>query len=79
MSFVERAPALTEEELDALTRAATWYASYHARAIASEADEMHAYAIAERRSYLALVGGLRKLGIRFALPDELTEHARQAA
>lgn len=79
MSFVDRASALTEAELDALSRAATWYASYHARVIAGEAEETHAYALAERRSYLDLVRGLHKLGIRFALPDELVELTRQAA
>jgi hypothetical protein len=79
MSFVERAPRLTEDEFEALTRAGTWYANYFAREIAAEAQQSHAYAVEERRSYLALVSGLRKLGVLYALPDELSEHRRQAA
>lgn len=79
MSFAERVNALNDEELAALARAGTWYANYFAREIAGEAEETHAYAVEERRSYLALVHGLRKLGILYALPDELSEHARQAA
>lgn len=79
MSFTGPGTELTEEEFDALTRAATWYANYFARTIADEAEEMHAAAVGARQSYVALVDGLRKLGIRYALPDELAEHARQAA
>jgi hypothetical protein len=79
MAFTERVTNLDEEELEALTRAATWYANYFAREIAAEAGETHAYAVEERRSYLALVRALGALGIRFPVPDELQPHVRQAA
>ena len=79
MSFVERASRLTEQEFEALARAGTWYANYFAREIAAEASETAAYAVEERRSYLALVDALRKLGVLYAVPDELTPHAREAA
>ena len=79
MALADRVSELTEEELDGLLRAASWYASYFARDIAAEAEETHALAVEERRSYLALVRALRKLGVMFAVPDELREHAREAA
>lgn len=79
MSFSERAAALSDEQLEALTRAGVWYANYFAREIATEANESHAYAVDERRSYLSLVEALQTLGIRFALPDELRQHLSEAA
>jgi hypothetical protein len=79
MAFVERAPRLSEQELEALTRAGTWYANYFAREIAAEASETAAYAVEERRAYLTLVSALRTLGLRYAVPDELAEHAAEAA
>lgn len=79
MAFTERVTQLDEEELEALARAATWYAKYFAREVAAGSGETHAYAVEERRSYLALVRGLGTLGIRLAVPDELQPHVRQAA
>jgi hypothetical protein len=79
MTFVERAPRLTEQELEALARAGNWYANYFAADIAAEASDTSAYAVAERHDYLTLVAALRKLGLLYAVPDELAEHAREAA
>lgn len=79
MSFSDRVAGLSEEELDALTGAASWYASYAARDVAAEAQDMSAYAVEGRRSYFALVGALGKLGVRKVVPDVLYEHSRQAA
>jgi hypothetical protein len=79
MSFSERVTDLTEEELDALTAAASWYASYTARDIAAESDDRSAYAVEARDSYLSLLRGLRKLGIMLAVPDALLERNRRAA
>ncbi len=79
MSFTDRVAGLTEEQVEALTRAALWYANYFAREIAGEAGQTHASAVDDRHDYLALVEGLRVLGVRFALPDELQEHLPQAA
>ncbi len=79
MAFTERVTDLDEEELEALAGAATWYAKYFAREVAEEACETHAYAVEQRRSYLALVRALATLGIRLAVPDELQPHARHAA
>lgn len=79
MSFQERVTDLTEEELDALTAAASWYASYAARDIAAEVGDESAYAVEARQSYISLVRGLRKLGIMLAVPDSLLEHSRRAA
>lgn len=78
MAFTDRVADLSEDELDALARASTWYANYFADRIAAEAAESHAYAVEARRSYLDLVSALRKLGIRYALPDALQPHERQA-
>lgn len=75
----DRLPNLTQHEVVALTRAATWYANYFSGEIAAESGEDHAYAVEERRDYLALVDALRKLGVSFALPDALVDHARSAA
>lgn len=79
MSFSDRVKELSEDELDALTAAASWYASYSARDVAAEADDPSAYAVEARETYFALVRGLRKLGIGTAVPDVLLEHARSAA
>lgn len=76
---IDRLSQLTQDEVVALTGAATWYANYAAREIADEAEETHAYAVERRRSYLALVCGLRKLGVPYAVPDELLDHVRSAA
>lgn len=79
MAFGDRVTALSEEELDALTRASTWYANYFAHELAAEAEETHSLAVAERKAYLDLVSALRKLGIRFAVPDELGPHLQRVA
>lgn len=79
MSFTDRVTDLTEDEIDAMARASTWYANYFAEQIAVDADESHAYAVETRRAYLDLVSALRKLGIRYAVPDALQSHEQQAA
>jgi hypothetical protein len=79
MSFTDRATDLTEDELDAMARASTWYANYFAEQIAGDAGESHAYAVEARRGYLDLVSALRKLGIRYAVPDALQPQERQPA
>lgn len=63
---------LTASEREALVAAASWYASYHAHAIAADADDPSLAAITDRERYVSLVAALRKLGVRIALPDELT-------
>jgi hypothetical protein len=70
---------LTAEELAALRGAATWYANYHAREIDADAHETAAYAVEDRRRYLALLSALRKLGVQIPLPDQLAAVQRQAA
>lgn len=68
------AEALSDEERRALTSAATWYFKRHARIIAEEADDRSALAVSHRERYLELHAALWKLGVRLALPDELTPH-----
>lgn len=68
------ADALTDDESQALTSAATWYFKRHARIIADEADDGSALAVSHRERYLDLHAALWKLGIRLALPDELASH-----
>lgn len=70
---------LSREEIDALARAASWYASYFAREISAEADDTHAYAVEERRAYLTLLAALHKLGVPYPVPDALRRHTRDAA
>lgn len=79
MTFSDRVHALSEEELDALTAAATWYANYAARDVIEQAGDSSAYAVEQRRSYLALVEGLRKLGIGVAVPEVLDRAHLRAA
>jgi hypothetical protein len=79
MPFSDRVHALSEEELDALTAAATWYANYASRDIVEQADDVSAYAVEQRRSYLALVDGLRKLGVMVAVPEALEPTELRAA
>lgn len=71
------AAALSEAEAEALARAGSWYANYHARMIAERADDESAYAVAKRERYDDLVSGLRKLGVR--IPDSATLGREQAA
>lgn len=70
---------LTPDEALALRGAGIWYANYHARRIAAQAQETAAYAVEDRRQFLDLVSALRKLGVRFALPDGLAEAQRTTA
>ena len=62
---------LTGNELDALLDAAAWYAKYHHRMIAEEADDPSAMAVARRERFRDLHAGLRKLGIRLRQPAGL--------
>jgi hypothetical protein len=64
----EQVDALTEDELVEIRRAATWYAKYHARIIAEQADDLSAMAVVQRDRYLALIAGLRKMGVRIVDP-----------
>lgn len=68
------AEALTADEQQALLSAATWYFKRHARMIADEADDGSALAVSYREPFLELHSALWKLGVRLALPDELTQH-----
>lgn len=79
MTFSDRAHALSEEELDALTAAATWYANYASRDVIEQAGDSSAYAVEQRRSYLALVEGLRKLGVMVVVPEALDRAPLRAA
>lgn len=64
----EQIEALNEDEIVELRRAAAWYAKYHARIIAERADDHSAMAVAQRDRYLALIAGLRKMGVRIVDP-----------
>lgn len=64
MDLKERIDGLSEEEIAQIRAAATWYAKFHARIIAERADDPSAKAVAQRDRYLALIGGLRKLGAK---------------
>ena len=79
MTFSDRLDTLSEEELDALSAAATWYAHYASRDVIEQAADASAYAVEQRRSYLALVEGLRKLGIMVAVPEALDRAPLRAA
>jgi hypothetical protein len=63
--------ALGEDELDALTSAATWYFKYHGRMIAERADDRSAVALAQREDFHDLHAALWKLGVQVALPEGL--------
>ena len=67
----ETALALSDDELRALAEGAAWYAKYHERMIADQADDASAAAVARRRHFTDLHAGLRKLGIRMRRPDGL--------
>lgn len=60
---------LTQDEMNALTAAAAWYAKRHEAMISERADDSSASAMAERGRYLALHSALQKLGVRLRLPD----------
>jgi hypothetical protein len=68
MDLRDQLAMLSDEELLELKGAATWYAKFHARIIAERADDPSAMAVAQRDRYLALIGGLRKLGVRIVDP-----------
>ncbi|MGK2939477.1 MAG: hypothetical protein ACSLFR_17020 [Solirubrobacteraceae bacterium] len=72
-------PDLTPEEVRALRAAGAWYAKYHQARVADLADDPSAYAEEKREEFLALVAGLRKLGVEMALPDALRASERRLA
>jgi hypothetical protein len=63
---------LTEDEVNALTAAAAWYAKRHEAMISERADDVSASAVAERERYLTLHCALAKLGVRLRLPDRIS-------
>jgi hypothetical protein len=65
-------PDLTAAEREALVAAGAWYAKYHASDIAADAGDSSIAAVTERARYEALLAALDKLGVKVALPDELT-------
>ncbi|MCC6223312.1 MAG: hypothetical protein IT201_07440 [Thermoleophilia bacterium] len=67
--------ALSEQELQALLEAAAWYARYHHRMIAEQADDPSALAETRRERFRDLHAGLRKLGIALREPDGLRRSA----
>jgi hypothetical protein len=73
------AQSLEPDEVEALRAAGAWYAKHHADRVAARVDDPSAYAEHQREKFLALVRGLRKLGVEMALPDALCPKERQAA
>ena len=63
---------LSESELRALVDGAAWYAKYHQRMIADQADDRSAAGTVRREHFRDLYAGLRKLGVRMRVPDGLT-------
>lgn len=63
---------LSERELRALTQGAAWYAKYHERMIAEQADDRSAMAASRREHFQELHSALRKLGVRLRMPAGLT-------
>lgn len=70
MDLREQISELSDEEIVEIRSAATWYAKFHARIIAERADDPSAQAVAQRDRYLALIAGLRKLGVRVVDPTK---------
>ncbi|MGH3032455.1 MAG: hypothetical protein ACRDNE_17165 [Gaiellaceae bacterium] len=66
-----RLEPLGEHELNALLEAASWYAKYHHRMIAEQADDPSAMAVARRDRFRALHDALDKLGVRLRRPEGL--------
>ena len=60
---------LSEHELDALKEGAAWYAKYHERMIAEQADDRSAAAVLRREHFQDLHAALRKLGVQIRKPD----------
>lgn len=71
--------ALSISEIEALSEAGSWYASYHARIIRERADDNSSYAMAQRERYFALLSGLEKLGVSVRNPLADSGTGRQAA
>jgi len=67
----ETIEALSEHELRALAEGAAWYAKYHERMIADQADDASAAAVVRRQHFEHLHAGLRKLGIKLRRPHGL--------
>lgn len=63
--------ALSEQELQALLEAAAWYAKYHHRMIAEQADDRSALAESRRERFRNLHTSLRKLGVHIRTPNGL--------
>jgi hypothetical protein len=72
-SRAETLEALNGQELSALLDASVWYAKYHERMIAEQADDRSASALARRQRFRDLHTALHKLGVRIRRPDGLTE------
>ena len=72
-SHPETLEALSGQELSALLDASVWYAKYHERMIAEQADDRSASALARRQRFRDLHMALHKLGVRIRRPDGLTE------
>ncbi len=66
---------LSRNELEALLDGAAWYAKYHHRMIAEQADDPSALAEARRERFRDLHAGLRKLGVVMREPDGLRRSA----
>ncbi len=69
MSEEDLSGILSPGELAAVRGAAVWYAKYHARIVAAQADDTGAYATAEREEYLELISAIAKLGVRISPPE----------
>ena len=63
--------SLSPEETQALVEAAAWYAKYHERIIAEQADDRSALATATREHFRDLYEALAKLGVRLRRPEAL--------
>ena len=66
-------------EIEALSEAGSWYASYHARIIRERQNDSSAYARAQREQYFALLSGLEKLGVNVRNPFADPGTERRAA
>jgi hypothetical protein len=71
VSTVSQVAELSAQELDALKQGAAWYAKYHERMIAEQADDRSAAAVSRREHFQDLHEALRKLGVRIRKPDGL--------
>jgi hypothetical protein len=78
-AFADRLGVLSDEDVEVLCSAATWYAKYHAGSVASGASDVSAYAVEQRERYSALVDALAKLGVRIPLPVEIASALERSA